>query len=130
MVVQTNLIFSCFDALLGDGLTTSARMIKFVDDTQDIVHAPNVRVGPIIGAQFLVDIPGFEDTREELFRDTDARVGLTILEQHVITRVVFLDEGVFQEQGILFCVHNRIADIEDFADEHFCLEAINFCVEV
>ena len=49
-------------------------------------------VRAIVGAPFLVDGTSTEDAWEEFVGDSDGRVGLAVFQQHVVARVVLLDE--------------------------------------
>ena len=105
-------------------------MIEFLDQMKYPSHATHMGVWAIISTPFLVDRTGFEDAREGLVGDTDGRVGLTVFQQDIITRIVLLDERVFEQQCILFRIHHRIADIVNLTDENLRLETIHFRVEV
>jgi hypothetical protein len=94
VVVETDLVFTRLDALLCDRLPTGSRVIQFLDDIQYGIHTPNVRVRAVIGAPFLVNSACLEDAWEILVGDTDGRVGLAVLQQYVIARIIFLDERV------------------------------------
>ena len=51
-----------------------------------------MRVGAVVGAPFLVDGAGLEDAWEIFVGDTDGGVGLAVLQQHIVARIVLLDE--------------------------------------
>ena len=92
MVVEADLVFSCLNTLLCDGLTTGAWVVELLDERKNGLHRHHVRVGAVVGAPFLVDGSRAEDAREEFVGDTDGRVGLTVFQQNVIPRIVLLDE--------------------------------------
>ena len=130
MVVQADLVFAAFHALLGDRLPTGTRVIELLDQVEHGVHGTDVGVGAVIRAPFFVDGAGFEDAWEELVGDADAWVGLAVFQQNVIPGVVFLDEAVFQQQCILFGVHHGVADVVNLAHQHLRLEPIHLRVEI
>ena len=89
-----------------------------------------MRVRTVVSAPFFVDSACLENAGEVLVGDTDAGVGLAVLQQHIVSRVIFLDERVLQEKGVLLCIYDCIADVMDLRDEHLGLETIHLCVEV
>ena len=60
----------------------------------------------------------------------DGRIGLSILQKHVVSRLVFLDQVVFQQQGVLLGVDHRVGDVPNLAYEHLGLVAVHFLVKI
>ena len=71
-----------------------------------------------------------EDSGQILLGDTDAGVGLAVFEQHIIARVVALDQAVFEQQRVFFGVDHSVGDVADFGHQHLGLEPIDFGMEV
>ena len=67
------------------------------------------------------NLPGLVDAREILVADTDGRVGLIVLQQHVVSWLVFFNQVILQQQGILFRVHYDVADVGNLGNQHACL---------
>ena len=130
MIVQADLVFLGLNTLLRDGLPAGAWMVEFFDKVKDIVHRSDVGIRAVIRTPFLVDGTGLEDAWEELVGDTDGRVGLAVFQKDVVSRIVFLDERIFEQQRIFLGVDYRVADIENLTDEYLCLEAVYLGVEV
>jgi hypothetical protein len=92
MVVETDFIFASLDTLFRKRLSTGSWVVELLDEIEYGLHCHHVRVGAVVGAPFLVDGTGAEDTWEEFVGDADGRVGLAVFQQDVVSRVVFLDE--------------------------------------
>ena len=97
MVVEADPVLARFNALLGDGRHTGAWVIEFLDEVEHGIHSAYVGVGPVVGAPSLVDGTGLENAWQVFVGDADGGVSLAVLQEHIITGVVFLDEGVLQE---------------------------------
>jgi len=84
----------------------------------------------VISAKLLVDGTCLENTGKVFVGHADAGVGLPVFQQHVIARVVFLDERVFEQQGIFFGLHHRVGNIVYLAHKNFCFETVHLLMEV
>ena len=127
---QTDFIFASLDTLFRKRLSTGSRVVELLDEIEYSLHRHHVRVGAVVGAPFLVDGTGAEDTWEEFVGDADGRVGLAVFQQDIITWVVLLDERVLQQKCIFFCIHNGVTYVVNLADEYLGLKTIHLCVEV
>ena len=113
VIVQADLIFSALYPLFGDGSMAGAGFVQLLDDVEYGIHRADVAVGPKVGAPFLVDGAGLEDARQVFVGDADAGVGLPVFQQHVVARIVLLDELILQQQCVFLAVYHGIADVVD-----------------
>ena len=89
-----------------------------------------VSIGEAAITNETIDVSCLENSWEILFCYADARICLTVFQQDVVTRIVFLDQAILQQQSILFRVHHGVADVPYLADKHFGLEAVHFLMEI
>ena len=125
MVIQARFVLSCGYPLSGQGQSARAGMIELLYQLQDGVHASEVGIGAEIRAILPVYGACLKDTWELFVCDTDGRVGLSVLQQHVVSRVILLDKRILQQQRILFAVHDGVGDIVNLAHQHLRLKAIH-----
>ena len=111
VILQAGLVFPLCNTFFRNRLSAGSRLIDFVDDLKQGIHAADVGIGTEILPPFLVDGSRLEHPREILFRHADGRVGLAVFQQNVVARIVFLDKSVFQQQGILLGVNHRVGDV-------------------
>lgn len=71
-----------------------------------------------------------EDTGKVFVGHADAGIGLTVLEQHVVARIIFLDECVLEQQSVFLAVDNRIADVFNLAHQYLGLKAVYLFMEI
>ena len=74
---------------------------EFLDDFEHGDHGGHIAVRSEVSAPFAVDISGLEDARIGFVGDTDTGIGLAVFQQHIVARLVFLDQTVFQAAGHL-----------------------------
>ena len=72
-------------------------MIELLDEFKHGVHRPYMRIRAIIGTPFLVNGSCRKDARQVFFGNTNGGVGLTVLQQYVISWIILLDECIFQQ---------------------------------
>ena len=130
VIFQAGFIFPLSDALLGHYHVACPGLVEPPDEFEHGNHWCHIAVGTIIGTPFAVDVTGLEDTREWFVGDTDAGIGLAVFQQNIVARLVFLDETVLEQQGILLGIHHRVFDVSDFTDEHLGFEPVHFLVEI
>ena len=82
-----------------------------MDQLEHQVHRIAETEGAVVLAQALVDRTGLEDSRIGFAGDADTRVGLAVLEQDIVVRLILLDKIVLQQKGILFALHHHVLDI-------------------
>ena len=117
MVIQANLIFSAHHALLGHRSTTGARMIELFAKVQQGVHRRHVTVWSVVRSPAQMSLSSGENARQIFVRNGDGGIRLVVFEQHIIARLVFLDEIVFQQQSILFRTYHHVTNIPYVAHE-------------
>ena len=130
MVFQTRFIFTLLDFVGKDRHVAGPRLEEFLDDFEHGDHGGHIAVRSEVGAPFAVDGACLEDTWKWFVGHTYAGVGLAVLEQHVITRFVFFDEAVLQQEGVLLCLHHGIGDVANLAHQHLGLETVHLPMEV
>ena len=130
VVFQARPVLPCRHSLLRDGLSARARLVEFLDEFQYRVHAGDVGIRPEVGAEALVDGARLEDAGEILVRHADTGVGLAVLQQHVVARIVLLDEAVFEQQGVFLRVDDRITDVVNLRHQHLGLVSVHLFVEI
>ena len=87
-------------------------------------------IGSIICTSFLINGSSAEDARKILFGNADAGVGFSVFQQYIIAWIVLLDQGIFQQQSIFFCIDNRIADIPYLGHQYLRFKSIYLAMEV
>ena len=65
-----------------------------------------------------------ENSRETFVLDTNPGIGFIVLQTDIVTRLVFFDQTVFQQQGIQLGIHNKGFDIRDLSDQDGSLPAV------
>ena len=107
-----------------------ARLVQFLYEVEHGIHARGVAVRPEVLPALLVDVARLEYTRIRVVGHADAGVGLSVLEQHVVARVVLLDETVLKQQRVLLGVDHGVAYVAYLRYEHLGLVAVHLLVEV
>ena len=130
MVVQADLVLALLHAFAGHGRAAGARLVEFAAEVQQGVHRRHVAVRPEIDRPALAALPRLEDARQILRSHRNARVRLVVLEQHVVVRLVALDEVVLEQQRVLLRLHHHVADVADAGHEEPCLARLLLLVEV
>ena len=75
-------------------------------------------IRPVIRRTVPDNLPGSENPRKVLVLHADGRVRLVVLQHHIVTRLILLNQIVLQQQSILFRIDHNIADVGNLADEH------------
>ena len=104
--------------------------IQVLDEVEHGIHGRQVAVGSVVRRAVADDAAGLEDAREVFVLDADAGVGLVVLQQDVVARLVFLDEVVLQQQGVFFGVDHDVADVGYLAHQYAGLAGPVVAVEV
>ena len=130
MILQTRAVFAHVDAFLCYWLATSPWLECLLNKCQYIIHRGDVWVWSEVSAELLVDVSRLEYSREKLVCHDYGRVGLAILQQDIVLRVVFLYKSVLEQKGILLRVYHGVRDVLYLRDEHLCLEPVHFPVEI
>jgi hypothetical protein len=79
---------------------------NFVDEFQHGIHRAHIGEGAEVAGAVFNNMPGPENTGEGLGGDTDHRIGFAVLEVDVVLGSMLLDQGVFQEQGLVLVGHH------------------------
>ena len=130
MVFQARLVFPFLNLFRKDGHVAGPWLEDFPNQFEHDRHRCHIAVRTEIGAPLGVDGARFDNTGEWLVGHADAGIGLPIFQHHIVAWLVFLDETVLQQQGILLGLYNSIGDIAYLADKHFGLEAVNLLMEI
>ena len=116
MEVQARAEFAPEDRVAGDFQVAGAQWVVLPEKLQQVVCVRDRAVRPEIGAVLPVHTPGQIDLRKLVVGDDDPRVGLGILQQDVVVRLVLLDEVVLQQQCVRLGIHHgelRVGDLRD-----------------
>jgi len=62
--------------------------------------------------------PGIMNTRIMLFPDDDPGIGFVVLQVDIVARLVFFDEVVLEQQGVVLGFYQHRADIADLPHQH------------
>ncbi|MCG3162075.1 MAG: hypothetical protein JMDDDDMK_03304 [Acidobacteria bacterium] len=101
-----------------DFIRTSAHLEFAVDERNGPVGQRRGQVGAVISRAVFFDFARLENAREVFVdRELQVRVGLVILEHHVVARLVQLDQVRFQDQGFGFGVGDDELEIRDARDK-------------
>ena len=92
--------------------------IQLFNQLQQGHHGRHVAVRTEVIRTVANNLPGLVDAREILVADADGRIGLVVLQQHVVSRLVFFYQVILQQQGILFRVHYDVADVGNLGNQH------------
>ena len=84
----------------------------------------------VIGGAIVNYFSCLEYSWEMFVSDAYGRVGLVVFQEDIITRLVFLDEVVFQQKRILFSLYDDITDVRYLADEQSCLAIRMIPIEI
>lgn len=107
VVAQTRFLGESFAGSQGEGV---------FDEPEDVVAFCGADEGSVV-VSFFVFLSGDEDSRVVFVSDADVGVGLGVTEVDVVLRLVFLDEGVFEDEGFDFGVGDDVVDVVDVGDE-------------
>ena len=117
MEVQARAEFAPQDGFAGDFEIAGAQRVVLPEELQKVVGVRDRAVRPEIGAVPPVYAAGQIDLREVVVRDDDPRVGLGVLEQDVVARLVLLDEIVLQQQRVGLRIDDRELCVGDLRDQ-------------
>ena len=116
MEVKARAEFAPEDRVAGDFQVAGTQRVVLPEELQKVVGVRDRAVRSEIGAVPPVYAAGEKDLREVVVRDDDPRIGLGVLQQDVVARLVLLDEIVLQQQRVGLGVHNgelRVGDLRD-----------------
>jgi len=82
------------------------------------MHQPYVGVRAEVLGAVADHGPGAEYPGERFIFDTDPGESFIVLKAYIIMRPVFLDEVVFEKEGILFGSNDDVFDIGYFSHQH------------
>ena len=72
-------------------------------------------VGPVVSGPILDQPPRYIDARKSFAGQFDVRIGLVVAQQDVETRLVLLDEVVFERERFLLVIDENVVDVARFA---------------
>src|SRR5262245_3870426 len=99
-------------------IRTRAQLEFAVDERDGLVGQRRGQVRAEIGRAVLLDFARLENARELLVdRELQMRVGLVILEHHIVARPVALDQVRFEDQGLGFGVGDYEFEIDNARDQ-------------
>ena len=130
VVFQAWFVFVLLYSLLGYRHAARAGLVELLYKVEYGIHACQMTVWSVECAELAVYLPCLEYSRQIFVGYADAGVGLSILQQNVVARVVFLYQTVLQQQSIFLSVHHRVADVSYLRDEHLCLEPVYLLMEI
>ena len=113
-----------------DAGVAKTNLIEFPYQFHHGIQRASMTEGTIIGTCLFIDGSCFDNAWKILICDAYRRVGLTIFQQNVVERLVFLDEVVFLNQCILISRHHHIFDVLNFADKNVSFAILVGVVEV
>ena len=118
LIFQTDLVLPFGNILWGKVQVTGTQWKEFADHVQDDVHHPDRSIRTVILGSILDVLAGPEYSRKMLLFDDNPRIGLIILEHHIVAGLVFFDQVVFQQPGIDLRIHDGESDPVDLAHQH------------
>ena len=118
MIVEAGLELAAADVLGSEREVTRAHRIELLDEPEYLVERRDMAVGAEVLRAVADNLAGLEHLGEILAGDADGGVRLIVLEQHVVARLVLLDEVVLEQQCILLALHHHVANIGDLTDEN------------
>ena len=121
VIFQAHLELARPNVLRRERQVAGAQLIEAFDEFQHGVHGRDVAVRAVIGRAVPDNLPRAEYAGIILVRHADGRVGLVVLQENVVARLVFLDEVVLQQEGVFFRLDHNVAYVGNLAHEHACL---------
>ena len=86
--------------------------------------------GSVVRRTVIENFSRLEHARKIFVRHTHRRVGLVVLQQNVVTRLVLLDKIVLKKQSILLRLHDDVVNVLNLADKNSCLVRDLIFVEI
>ena len=118
MHLEAGAQFSTQDSVGGDFEVAGAQGVDFLKEVDEMAGVQGTAVGSEIAVSLaLVDPAGNEDAGKFLAGNTDPGIGLRVLEENVVARLVLLDEIVLQQQGVGLGIDHGILCVGDFAHQ-------------
>ena len=114
-----------------DGVPASPHGVDRLDDLHEVLSVLRVGVGAEIEGSIVLD--GSRDGEAgELVLHAEAQgdIGLVVLEHHVVSGLVLLDEVVFEKKGLLFVARKHEGHVLDAAQETLGLAVLLASLEV
>ena len=105
------------DSFAGNLQLACPQRIQVGEHLQKVAGMEHRAVGAEIPRTVLDNAPGQEHLRKIVGRNAYPRIGLRVLQQDVVARLVLLDQIVFQQEGVGFGLHHGILRVGDLADE-------------
>ena len=130
VVFQADVELARGDVFGREGQMAGTERVEVLDELEQGVQRGNVAVGPEVGGTVAHDVPRLEDAGKVFVRHADGRIGLIVLQQHVVVGLVALDEVVLQQERVFFRVHHDILDVSDLAHQHGGLPALVVFAEI
>ena len=126
VIVEAGFEFSFVDVFLRQAEVTCAHKVILLDEIKNLVHHPHVAVWTEVGSCFGDNVSRLENPGVGFVADADGRVGLIVLQQHVIARLVVLDKIVLKQQGVGLRVNHHIAYVGNLVHQYACLSRLFF----
>ena len=130
VIVQTEVIFPRSHPFFCHRLVARARMVEALAEIQQGVHRREVAIRPIVGGSSAFAVARFENAGEVFVRDGNIWIGLVVFEQHIVARLVLLDERIFKEQRIFLRIHHGVRDVADLRDEQGGLSTLLLLIKI
>ena len=130
MVFEAGFVAAAADALRRYHHAAGAWVVDALYEVEDGIHRPDMRERAEVLACLPVYLACLENAWERLVRNHYRGVCLPVLQQDIIAGVVFLYQGVLEEQRVVLCVHHGIRDIHNLRDEDFRLEPVHLLMEI
>ena len=130
VVLQAHLKLAGLYVFRRQSKVAGAYRVEALDKLQNGIHRRYMAIRAEIGRTVADNLSGAKDTRKVFIRHTDGRIGLVVLQQDVVTRLVFLDKVVFEQQGVFLRIDHRVGYVVNLAYKHFRLETVYLLVKI
>ena len=112
--------------VLRERLVTVPDMEGLPDELDDLIDLIIRGVRTEVAGPVLVLLPHLQDPRVELVRHLDVRIGLVVLQQGVVARLMFLDEIILEHQRLELRIDDDV--LEALHQMHHLLDLHGFLI--
>ncbi len=116
--------------LVGDRQAARAHFVELANQFQNCSSHRNIGVRAIVFRAVAHVLTSEKHPRIKFVGHHNPRIGFIVFEQHIISRLVLLDHGVFKVERILLGRHHDIAHIGDVAHQHVGAQHIVGAIEI
>ena len=115
MILKAEFVLATFDIFGSEWMATGADRVELLDCVDQGMGNLGFRIRSVVFRAFSVLFSGNKNAWKQFFCHTNPRVGLIILEQHVIAWLELLDKTILKVEGFFLAIDNNIFHIPDVA---------------